>query len=123
VGPGGVSGIGTKRKSQDLDALMNLHPDWRSRGWVPVAGDGAGNYYVVATKGEFGPGEPVLFIDVGVDESVPAFVAASDTWHFLRFMLKKELGESRWPFSKDEVVLMDPSVETFTSVALPWDAS
>ena len=123
VGPGGVTGIATKRNSQDVDFLLRLHPDWHKQGWVPLAGDGSGNYYVVATKGEFGPGEPVLFIDNMIEENVPAFVVASDSWQFLWFMLKKELGQSKWPFDRAEVVSEDPAILTFSSVCLPWESS
>ena len=122
VGPGGLVGIATPRRSQDLDAIYNNFPAWRHNGWIPVAGDGCGSYYVVATKGEFGADEPVLFVDVHVTTESPAFVAASDIWLFLRFLLSKELGESAWPYDSAEVISADPNIAAIKNVTLPWHA-
>lgn len=122
VGPGGVFGINTQRKSQDIEHVLALRPSWRDKGWIPVAGDGCGNYYVVATRGEFGQGEPVLFVDTMEDESRPAYIAASDIWRFLSFLLKKELGQPKWPYNRDEVVSADPDILSFHDVNLPWTA-
>ena len=122
VGPGGIFGMNTRRESQDIERILTLRPNWHEKGWIPIAGDGCGNYYVVATEGEFGEGEPVLFIDTMEDDSVPAYVAASDIWRFLRFLLKKELGESKWPYNRDEVAMADPAILSFRDVELPWNA-
>ena len=80
VGPGGTVSVGNARTSQDLAALLTLHPSWREKGWLPVAGDGCGSYYVVVTRGEFGEGEPVVFIDVNKDDSEPAYILASGSY-------------------------------------------
>jgi len=121
IGPGGIVGLGTKRSSQDASRILEIYPEWRDKGWIPIAGDGCGNYYVVATKNEYGKGEPVLFIDVNIDRSRPVFVAASNTWFFLRFLLRKELDESKWPYSEVDVVREDPEITIFVGVSLPWD--
>lgn len=122
VGPGGLVGISTKRDSQDAASIFENYPVWRENGWFPVAGDGCGSYYVVATRNDYGDGEPVLFIDVNENSSQPAFLAASNTWSFLRFLLLKELDETHWPYSEPEVVGDDPEITSFTGVPLPWDA-
>ncbi len=122
VGPGGVVGITTKRESQDAESILGNYPEWREKGWFPVAGDGCGNYYVVATRNDYGDGEPVLFVDINDDSSEPAFLAASNTWSFLRFLLQKELDETRWPYSESEVIRDDPEITSFAGVSLPWDA-
>ncbi|MCR9296032.1 MAG: hypothetical protein NXI32_25225 [bacterium] len=70
---------------------------------------------------DYGNGEPVLFVDVNDDSSQTAFLAASNTWSFLRFLLRKELGETRWPYSESEVIRDDPEIESFVGVPLPWD--
>lgn len=122
VGPGGIVGVGTSRDSQDAASIFANYTEWQDNGWFPLAGDGCGNYYVVATRNDFGTGEPVLFIDVNEDSSNPAFIAASDTWRFLSFLLRKELNETRWPYSKADVLREDPKIDSFTYVALPWEA-
>ena len=122
IGPGGLVGIDASRDSSDLGAILNNYPTWRDKGWIPVAGDGCGNYYVVATQNEFGVGEPVLFVDAHETPDEPAFIAGSDTWFFLKFLLTKELGKSRWPFSEAEVVTSDPDIISFEDVCLPWNA-
>lgn len=122
VGPGGVFGIEPRREALDIERLMALRPIWHEKGWIPVAGDGCGNYYVVPCRGEFGEGEPVMFIDTMEDDSVPAYIAASDMWRFLRFLFKKELNESKWPYDRDEVLKADPDIVTFRDVPLPWNA-
>lgn len=122
VGPGGLVGIDVNRDSHDLGAIFDNYPLWRNRGWIPVAGDGCGNYYVVATRNEFGAGEPVLFVDVNDASDQPAFIGASDTWLFLKFLLSKEVGESRWPFNETEVLTWDPDIVSFENICLPWNA-
>jgi cell wall assembly regulator SMI1 len=122
VGPGGVFGIRPRRQDLDIEQILTLHPIWHEKGWIPIAGDGCGNYYVVASKGEFGKGEPVIFIDTMDDDAVPAYIVASEVWRFLRFLLKKELGESKWPYNRDEVAVADPDILSFEDVTLPWNA-
>ncbi|MCP4536461.1 MAG: SMI1/KNR4 family protein [Chloroflexi bacterium] len=122
VGPGGLVGIDINRDSHDLAAIFDNYPIWRDKGWIPVAGDGCGNYYVVATRNDYGAGEPVLFVDANETPDEPAFIAASDTWLFLKFLLSKEVGESRWPFNEAEVVTSDPDIVSFENVCFPWNA-
>jgi cell wall assembly regulator SMI1 len=123
VGPGGIAGINPKREDRDIPWLLELFPSWKSNRWIPIAGDGCGDYYVVSTQNEFGDGEPVLFIDVhDGDDSRPTFIAASNVWRFLRFLLLKDLRKSKWPFDEIEVLAADPEILTFSGVPLPWNA-
>ncbi len=122
VGPGGVFGIKPSREDLDIEELLRLHPTWVDDGWIPVAGDGCGNYYLVASTGRFGDGEPIIFVDTMEDDSAPVYVAASSTWQFLRFLFKKELGQSNWPYGHHEVTTDDPEIESVHSVPLPWNA-
>jgi hypothetical protein len=34
--------------------IRDLFPEWRTLGWLPVASDGCGNYYVLAVDGTVG---------------------------------------------------------------------
>ena len=122
VGPGGIVGINTKRRIQDVAIVLDRHPPWKEDWWIPVAGDGCGDYYVVATRNEFGPGEPVLFIDTHEDPATPNYIVASNVWQFLRFLFLDELDRTKWPFDETEVVAADPEILSFSGVTLPWDA-
>lgn len=127
VGPGGLFGIRPARESLDIEYRLDLYPQWKERGWIPVAGDGCGNYYVLATAQEFGPGWPVLFIDTMASPDAPDYIVASDIWRFLVFLLEEELLEEKgiydtpWPFDRTEVTRRDPGIESFTGVPLPWE--
>src|ERR1700689_4522542 len=63
VGPGGLFGIRPKRPALDIEKILDIFPSWKARKWIPVAGDGCGNYYVMPTKEDFGVGFPIVFID------------------------------------------------------------
>jgi hypothetical protein len=54
IGPGGVFGERPDRPSLDMAGIRDLFPEWRTLGWLPVAGDGCGNYYVLALDGTVG---------------------------------------------------------------------
>lgn len=119
VGPGGIVGINTARELQNLESIYELYPNWKSNQWVPVAGDGTGNYYVLAQP-EYDV-EPVVFVDVTENADQPAFIVASSLWHFLNFLFRKDLGKSRWPFDKTEVLDCDAKILE-TEFVLPWNA-
>ncbi len=122
VGPGGVYGIEPEREAFDIEQLMRLRPIWLEKGWIPVAGDGCGNCYVVPSRNDFGVGEPVVFVDTMEDDGVPAYIVASDIWRFLKFLFMQELSETGWPFEREEVSHLDPDILNFGGVALPWNA-
>jgi len=120
VGAGGITGVRTKRNGQDIAIILSNYPSWKEKHWIPIAGDGCGNYYVMladSTKGSL----PLGFVDTMRDRDSIAFIAASNLWHFLNFYLKAEQGERRWPFKREFVVEMDPDILEFTNLGLPWD--
>ncbi|MCE2754248.1 MAG: SMI1/KNR4 family protein [Pirellula sp.] len=119
VGPGGIVGVDTARELQNLESIYELYPKWKAKRWVPVAGDGCGNYYVLVHV-EY-DSEPVVFVDIIENPDEPAFIVASDLWHFLDFLFRKDMGKSRWPFDKAEVVERDPKILK-TELMLPWNA-
>lgn len=123
VGPGGLFGIRTQRSHLDIESCLDIFPSWRHQKWIPVAGDGCGNYYVVPTQGEFGDGFPVLFIDMSLADDSPAFIVASDMGHFLESLLETELGDRSWPFDERAVVERDPNILSFRDVKLPWSGA
>lgn len=54
IGPGGFFGNRPDRPSLDIPAYLALFPEWADKGWLPVAGDGCGNYYVLLPSGQVG---------------------------------------------------------------------
>ena len=120
--PEGTYGIGVSRKILDIESKLKLKPEYLSLGWIPLAGDGCGDYYLVATKEEYGPGYPVFFIDHEIAYDQPRYIVASSIAHFLRFYLEESLGAYYWPFTKDKVLEKDPDICGFHGIRLPWDA-
>lgn len=120
AGPGGFFGIRPWRSDLDIEAILELYPEWEAKKWIPVAGDGCGNYYVMPTEQEFGPGFPVFFIEAEESRELPQYIAASDLGHFLIAILQRELNIKGWPFDRDFVMQSDPEITRFHSVKLPW---
>jgi cell wall assembly regulator SMI1 len=122
VGPGGLYGIRPQRSHLDIETFLEMFPSWRTRKWIPVAGDGCGNYYVIPTQAEYGSGYPVLFVDTNSTSDTPSFIVASNIGHFLVSLLEKELGREGWPFNESYVTKADPEITRFVGVSLPWTA-
>ncbi len=122
IGPGGVFGIRPYDEWYDIEYYYTpaLYPEWLTKGWIPIASDGCGDYYVIATHPDWGPGSPVLFLDKAKELLAPEYLVASDLWHFLRFYLAKELGERGWPFTRDMVLSVDPGLAGRPTSILPW---
>jgi hypothetical protein len=54
IGPGGFFGNRPDRPSLDIPAYLDLFPEWAGKSWLPVAGDGCGNYYVLLPSSDVG---------------------------------------------------------------------
>jgi hypothetical protein len=123
AGPGGLYGIAPVPPNEyiDIEATYEIEPLWKQQKLIPVAGDGCGSYYLIPTQQEYGPGCPVLFFDHedGLDKAT--YIAASDIWMFIRFLLNEELGEESWPYDREYVVQSDPGILAFSGVRRPWD--
>lgn len=117
IGPGGLLGIETGRPSLDIEMVLNWYPQWRERGWLPVASDGCGNYYVLNTVERSGP---IYFVDTASDANHLSHVVGSNLWTFLWFLLGNEISKTGWPFSEEYVVLHDPEIVMCTAAPCPW---
>ena len=112
IGPGGMYGIRPQREELDVEGVYPYHPEWRLRNWVPIAGDGCGNDYVLAADGSLGPSLPVFFYEHEQSDPVRVeYVVASGLWPFLRFLLRYEMGERGWPFNQTTVLAIDPEIK------------
>lgn len=126
VGPGGVFGILSSSPSNvqadDMEAILRIYPEWKERHWLPIAGDGSGNYYIIPLGLYSKTGHPVFFIDTSDDHLKFGYSVASDLWHFLRFLFRRELGNKYWPFNKDRVLEEDPELEYVTGAPKAWES-
>lgn len=85
IGPGGFFGNHPDQPHLDIPSVRSLFPEWRARGWLPVAGDGFGNYYVLLRSGQVG------FVDAVSDPST----VQPDTYPDLFSCVEELLGADR----------------------------
>ena len=130
AGEGRLLGIATDPQV-DIARTYEVYDQWPAMGWLPVADDGCGNYYVAATKAE---GAPVYFIETIADENSPEYAVGSDIWHFLRSMLQRCIVErdlpfdqmesnepaAKWPFDRHKVLTDDPALQNVAGAPKPW---
>src|SRR3712207_5471316 len=57
AGPAGL--LGLRPDDSRVDVSTALKPVWKQKGWIPLAGDGFGNYYVLDTQTMVGATHPV----------------------------------------------------------------
>ena len=81
IGPGGVFGQRSDRRHADIAGFLDLYPEWRGLGWIPVAGDGCGNYYVLTADGTVG------FVETMSNPAKIAHQAGSDLLSFMTDLL------------------------------------
>jgi len=118
IGPSGIFGINTIRKNLDIGYYFGLYPDWAKKKFIPIAGDGCGNVYVILHG--FSQ-DPIAFIDVAEDNKIPAFLVASDLWHFFCFYLLNWIGETGWPFDREKVLRFDPHLIDMSGAPKAWE--
>jgi cell wall assembly regulator SMI1 len=117
VAGGGFIGICSQDGGLDMEAVWALYPNWKCRGWIPVAADGSGNYYVMVQ-----PEMAVGFIDTSSDPDLLAYVVSSGLVSFLEMFVKRARRETTWPFQKQATLAVDPGIERLRVLApMPWD--
>jgi hypothetical protein len=104
----------------DIELILESFPDWKIKQWIPVAGDGCGNYYVLVPSSI---GHAVGFVEAVSSSDGIQYLVASGFWKFLIFLLRRELGEKRWPFNKKFVVSIDSEILKAEAAPLPWELS
>lgn len=128
IRPGGLDSLFPKDHVVCLDWHFKRYPEWKSKGWIPLASDGCGDLYVL-TKDVLVPAtgtHPVFFLDQA-DFAKPDYVVASGVWRFLFFLLEDELLRERgeagyWPFDRERVLALDPALGECRGIPLPWEA-
>jgi cell wall assembly regulator SMI1 len=81
IGPGSVFGPRPDRPSLDMAQRRDLFPAWMEQGWLPVAGDGCGNCYVLTADGTVG------FVDTMKDPGRIDRQVAGDLLSFMTDLL------------------------------------
>jgi hypothetical protein len=119
-GPGKLYGV-SGWMAIGMEGAFASHPEWRTMKWFPLAGDGCGNDYVSYPCDRFEDRRPVCFVDVIKNPNRIDYIVASSVWHFIYFLLNRELGDKRWPFRRDYVLAQDPNIQEFTELPMPWD--
>lgn len=114
VGPGGVYGLRADFRLIDIDTIFGLYPEWEVKKWIPVAGDGCGNHYLLL------PDESVCFFDTQCDPAKAMYLVGSSLSHFLVFLFRRELGEGGWPFDSMYVLTHDPEISRCGAAPKPW---
>ena len=127
VNPGGLYPLFAPQPELSLDWYLKNYPEWKARGWFPVASDGCGDLYIVAAGIRIGSvnTHPVCFLDQS-DFEQPKYAVASGLWKFLYFLMKSEIShqqgqQAAWPFSRDAVLGFDPALAECSEVPLPWE--
>lgn len=121
IGPGGLFGILPTEEQMRIESLYELFPAWREKGWIPVAGDGCGNYFVLDSRVSVRSSHPIYFVDHEDNYVIAQYVVASGLWQFLRFLLRTEFAISYWPFDKEKVLENDPALQEYKGdVPFPW---
>ena len=77
IGPAGVFGPRPDDPGIDVASRRDPYPEWAQLGWLPVAGDGCGNYYVLREDGTVG------FVGTMQDPGKIDRQAASDLLSFM----------------------------------------
>ncbi|SRR5260370_15391812 len=120
LGPGGIFGV---RKAKDFLSIrkhLNIYPEWRTKGWIPIASDGVGNYWVVIPQGPDGNPDWVAFIDIHEDPGSIDRYFASSVPRFIKFLLESELGERRWPTDRAYDLEHDQALIAAPEEKAPW---
>ncbi|WP_328326135.1 SMI1/KNR4 family protein [Kribbella sp. NBC_00382] len=131
AGPGGLFGANLtgRRNFLDISSYIEDRPSWRDRRWIPVAGDGCGDYYILDASRSHHPGDAIFFVDQSDYETL-AYAIASDLPTFLRQYLLEAQDQDpeldptpRWPFDQATTLAVDPGLaELRTQRLLPWNS-
>lgn len=87
IGPGGLFGQRPEKPYLDLPSVLALFPAWTAHGWIPVGGDGCGNYDVLRPDGSVG------FVDTMSDPEALQDTRHPDLFAFIESILVDDQAE------------------------------
>ena len=79
----GLWGIDNGDSNRNVYSLYDTFGVWRDLKWIPIAGDGCGNYYVQVATEVFKKHNPILFVEPLLGPENAQYVVASGVWQFL----------------------------------------
>lgn len=88
AGQGGL--FGANHPNDFLDIGSRMIDGWRERRWIPVAGDGCGDYYILDASRTHLPTDGIYFVDQ-MDYGKLDYVVASELEIFLEQFLRDDL--------------------------------
>jgi hypothetical protein len=101
-----------------VEGVRKWMEDWLERRWLPIAGDGCGDYILLV---EHSPGRRiVVFWDQSNGYDEYDYVYASNLWHFLAGALKEP--HEDWPFKREATLAFDPGMGELKGVRFGWDS-
>ncbi len=116
AGPGSLYGVGNEAEWLNISYHVGLNSSWRQTGLIPVAGDGAGNTYVLDTRIV---GNPIGFVEEIEDPEEIQYYCASGFMIFLRELLLDYISDTAWPFDRDYIARVDPGLLSLHPQ--PWE--
>ena len=124
IGEGGIYGVSHRPVRSQIEIHHAYLPGWCRGGYLPVAGDGCGGDYVIATRPTAGGLFPVSFVDhEDHDLGRPSYLVASGWWRFLWFLFRHDRGDRGWPCRRAYVLEHDPALAGVESARFCWDGT
>ena len=113
-----IVGFGATKRPGDFfhyRDILESHPDWVDFGWVPIASDGCGNFYIYPLKTGDEHYRPI-FLVYAESPTEPSQVVASNLLRFILRLLRSELtdfdesieDDIDYVFSEEEIRANDP---------------
>lgn len=124
IGPEALYGLEQSEPDLDVDVRRSLGVGWAEAGWVPVAGDGFGNSYVVDMAGKTVQSHQAVIFVEAVDPLEPVYAIASNMWTFVeKYVRRDEPGSSGWEvWDLTSAMRSDPELADVRGVVpMPWE--
>lgn len=126
---GGMFGINQDRSALDISRIYEFLPDWQENRWIPIGGDGNGNYYLV--RGDRQASESYVYLfDHEFGGHEPICVVASGVLPFARAIITHEINvfydyePPWWPLDERRVLENDPELAEYTGpLPFAWQVS
>lgn len=95
-----------------FERSLDLYPEWIQLGWLPIASDGCGGYFVYPTSSERHAPRPIFLVRPDESSIDPQCFVASHVVFFLIRLFESELnGEEDDPFLPEIIQATDPAAE------------
>lgn len=104
-----------------LAIWQHMPEDWPNPHWIPIAGDGCGNYYCLLPPTSDAPRGAVGFVEGIGPESID-YVVASGLYEFLYSYIVAGDASTDWIDDKELLAQRDPALFKITTWPFIWTA-